>query len=83
MGYFRFRFRDFFSPDEPLSEWVAILALAFNDLSLLHEQMQRDAMTEHRFFYWLRLSISHFGEAGSYLVRASDYLVHALRKSSD
>jgi hypothetical protein len=31
--------------------------------------MREDAMVEHRFFYWLRLSISHYGEAASYLAR--------------
>lgn len=62
-----FAFGRVFPPDDLLSEWVATLALAFNDLALVHDRIEADAETPHRFFYWLRLAIAHFYEAAKYL----------------
>jgi hypothetical protein len=56
-----------FPTDDLLSEWVATLALAFNDLALVQDRIVADAETPHRFFYWLRLAIAHFYEAAKYL----------------
>jgi hypothetical protein len=56
-----------FPADDLLSEWLATLALAFNDLSLVNENLVEDHEILHRFFYWLRLAIAHFFEAGKFL----------------
>jgi hypothetical protein len=50
-----------------LQVWVVTLALAYNDLVLLRERLLADQVTEHRWFYWLRLMIGHFAEAATYL----------------
>lgn len=56
-----------FPADDLLSEWLATLTLAFNDISLVNEQLQQDHEVLHRFFYWLRLAIAHFFEAAKFL----------------
>jgi hypothetical protein len=61
-----------FPADDLLSEWTATLAVAFNDISLVHEQLESDHETPHKFFYWLRLAIAHFFEAAQYLDATSD-----------
>lgn len=66
-----FVFSMVFPPDDLLSEWVATLALAFNDLSLVHTRIEEDHATPHKFFYWLRLAIAHFYEAGKFLDETS------------
>jgi hypothetical protein len=63
-----FRMGDVFPADDPLSEWVATLAMAFNDIALIHERMIEDQDAHRRFFYWLRLAISHYAEAVDYLI---------------
>lgn len=63
----RFKFGDVFPSDDVRAEWVATLALAFNDLSLVRMQMGKDTDPKHRWLYWFRLGIAHFGEAASYL----------------
>lgn len=72
MTRYIFKFSDFFPADDPLSEWAVTISLAYNDLSLLNEHLKGDVTTQHRWFYWLRLTISHFGEAASYLERTQD-----------
>jgi hypothetical protein len=67
MARHRFRFEQMFPADDVLAEWVATLALAFNDLSLVRVQMQKDTEPKHRWLYWFRLGIAHFAEAASYL----------------
>jgi hypothetical protein len=62
-----FAFGMVFPPDDLLSEWLATLSLAFNDLALVHEQIEIDRETPHKYFYWLRLAIAHFFEAAKYL----------------
>jgi len=54
-----------------LAEWVATLALAFNDLSLVRVQMGRDEDSKHRWLYWFRLGIAHFAEAATFLRETS------------
>jgi hypothetical protein len=68
----RFKFEQVFPADDVLAEWVATLALAFNDLSLVRVQMQQDAEPKHRWLYWFRLGIAHFAEAASYLRETSE-----------
>jgi hypothetical protein len=63
----RFKFEQVFPPDDVRAEWVATLALAFNDLSLVRVQMGKDTESKHRWLYWFRLGIAHFAEAASYL----------------
>jgi hypothetical protein len=71
MARHTFRFDQMFPADDVLAEWVATLALAFNDLSLVRVQMQEDAEAKHRWLYWFRLGIAHFAEAASYLRETS------------
>ena len=72
MPHYRFRFEEVFPPDDVLAEWVATLALAFNDLSLVRMQMRGDEDPKHRWLYWFRLGIAHFAEAASYLRDTSE-----------
>ncbi len=67
MPHHRFRFQEVFPPDDVRAEWVATLALAFNDLSLVRVQMGKDEASKYRWLYWFRLGIAHFAEAASYL----------------
>jgi hypothetical protein len=60
-----------FPADDLLSEWTATLALAFNDLSLVHARMEEDHGTPHKYFYWLRLAIAHFYEGAKFLDETS------------
>ncbi len=68
--YVSFRVGDVFPADDLLAEWVATLALAFNDIALVHARMIEDQGEgeEYKFFYWTRLAISHFAEAADYLI---------------
>ena len=68
----RFKFGEVLPPDDVLAEWVATLALAFNDLSLVRVQMGEDEGPKHRWLYWFRLGIAHFAEAASYLRKTSE-----------
>jgi hypothetical protein len=64
----RFRFGGVFPVDDPVSEWVATIALAFNDIALVHGQF--DEAFEgpaFRYLYLLRISLGHFNEAAKYL----------------
>jgi hypothetical protein len=67
-----FVFGEVFPPDDLLGEWVATLAVAFNDLALVHDRIEADHQIPHRFFYWLRLAIAHFYEAAKYLDATAD-----------
>jgi hypothetical protein len=64
---FVFKFGDFFPAEDAVAEWVVTLSLAYNDLVLLQEHLEKDKAIEHRWFYWLRLIIGHFREAARYL----------------
>src|SRR5439155_26540244 len=72
MARHRFRFEQVFPADDVLAEWVATLALAFNDLSLVRMQMGKDEEPKHSWLYWFRLCIAHFAEAASYLRDTSE-----------
>jgi hypothetical protein len=64
----RFRFGDVFPADDVISEWLATIALAFNDIAYVHGQFD-EAYTgpAFRYFYLLRLALGHFHEAAKYL----------------
>lgn len=62
-----FKFGEMFPADDILAEWIATLALAFNDLSLVRTQLGKDETVSWRWFYWLRLGIAHFAEAARYI----------------
>jgi hypothetical protein len=63
----RFEMPLVFPADDVVSEWLATLALAFNDISLANDQLDQDREILHRFFYWLRLAIAHFFETAKFL----------------
>jgi hypothetical protein len=65
--YFAFPMGDVFPRDDPLSEWLVTLAIAMNDLALVHVKLDEDQDNPDRAFYWNRLAISHFTEAGLFL----------------
>lgn len=67
MPKYVFKFGEMFPADDVLAEWVSTLAIAFNDLSLVRNQLGQDDAVPWRWFYWLRLGIAHFAEAASYL----------------
>jgi len=48
---------------DPLSEWLVTLAVAMNDLTLVHVRLDEDQNNPELAFYWNRLAISHFTEA--------------------
>jgi hypothetical protein len=60
-------FGDAFPPDDQLSEWLVTLALAMNDLSLVHDRLEVDQDKPERAFYWNRVALSHFTEAALFL----------------
>jgi hypothetical protein len=63
---------DVLPPDSILAEWIATVSMAFNDLALIHQQIEADHETPHKFFYWLRIAIAHFSEAADYLAETRD-----------
>ena len=67
MTYFAFAMVEAFPEDDPLSEWLITLALAMNDLSLVHVHLEDDQDEPERALYWQRLAISHFTEAALFL----------------
>jgi hypothetical protein len=69
----QFRLGDLLPADDPVSEWVATLTLAFNDIALVHGEF--DEAYEgpaYRYFYLLRVALSHFNEAAKYLDETED-----------
>jgi hypothetical protein len=68
-----FRFGDVLPPDDPLAEWVATLALAFNDISYVHTKFDEAfAGRAYEYLYVLRIALSHFKEAAEFLDKTSD-----------
>jgi hypothetical protein len=63
---------DVFPEDDPLSEWLITLALAMNDLALVHVRLDEDQEEPNRAFYWNRLAVSHFTEAALFLRDTAD-----------
>jgi hypothetical protein len=49
-----------------------VLAMASNDLTLVHVQAEEDYDSAHKFFYWLRIGIAHYHEAATYLSDTRD-----------
>jgi hypothetical protein len=72
MPRYRFNFGEVFPADDVLAEWMATLALGFNDLSLVRVQMGKEQDPKHRWLYWFRLGIAHFAEAATYLRDTSE-----------
>lgn len=64
-----FKAGDVLPADEPLSEWLTVLAMAFNDLALVNDHLESDYDELHAYLYWLRLGVSHFTEIAMYLER--------------
>jgi hypothetical protein len=61
-----------FPADDPLSEWLVTLALAMNDLALVHVHLEHDEEEPAESVDWLRLAISHFTEAALFLQDTAD-----------
>jgi hypothetical protein len=55
--------------DDPLSEWIVLLAMALNDVALVHGRLERDYNSLHEHLYWVRLGGAHFYEAAKLLKR--------------
>lgn len=67
MTYVAFRVGEAFPADDLLSEWLVTLAVAMNDIALVHVRLEEDQDREERAFYWQRLALSHFTEIGLFL----------------
>jgi hypothetical protein len=67
-----FRVRDLLPADDPLSEWLVLLAMALNDLTLVNDRLERDYDSPYEYLYWLRLGVAHFFEAAKLLKRGRD-----------
>jgi len=70
--YLAFQMSEVFPEDDPLSEWLITLALAMNDLALVHVRLDEDQEEPDRAFYWNRLAVSHFTEAALFLRDTAD-----------
>lgn len=64
---YRFQFKEVFPPDDVLGEWIVTLAMAFNDLALVHVRLEEDSEDGARFLYWLRVALGHFNESANFL----------------
>lgn len=65
--YLAFEVTEAFPEGDPLSEWLLTLALAMNDLIVVHDRLVEDQDEPDKAFYWQRLALSHFTEAGLFL----------------
>lgn len=65
--HFAFPVGEVYPADDPLSEWLVTLSVAMNDLALVHVRLDEDQDEPEKAFYWNRLAISHFTEAGLFL----------------
>ncbi len=70
--HFAFQVAEVFPEDDPLSEWLITLALAMNDLVLVHVRLVEDQDEPDKAFYWNRLALSHFTEAALFLHNTAD-----------
>jgi hypothetical protein len=70
--YLAFPMGNVFPNDDPLAEWVVTLAIAMNDLTLVHVRLEEDQDNPDQAFYWNRLAISHFTEAGLFVEQTSE-----------
>lgn len=67
-----FRVGDLFPADDPLSEWLILLAMALNDIALVNVRLEREREILHAYLYWLRLGVAHFFEAAKLLKRGRE-----------
>lgn len=65
--YIDFPVHEVFPADDPLAEWLATLALAMNDIALVHVRLDEDQDSPEKRFYWNRVALSHFTEIGRFL----------------
>src|SRR5215210_9204666 len=70
--YFAFVMEEVFPHENLLSEWLVTLAVAMNDLALVHVRLDEDQDNPDRAFYWNRLAISHFTEAALFLEETAE-----------
>jgi hypothetical protein len=62
-----FRIGDAFTPGEPISEWVATVAMAANDLAVVNGWLRQDDPRGGRDAYLYRVGMGHFFEIGESL----------------
>jgi hypothetical protein len=67
-----FQMGDLFPANDPLSEWLVLLAMSLNDLALVNDRLERDHASPHEYLYWLRLGVAHFFEGAKLLKRGRD-----------
>jgi hypothetical protein len=67
-----FRVGDLFPADDPLSEWLILLAMSLNDIALVNARLERDYNSLHAYLYGLRLGVAHFYEAAKLLKRGRE-----------
>ncbi|MBA3383009.1 MAG: hypothetical protein H0T97_14285 [Actinobacteria bacterium] len=70
--HFAFRMGEVLPTADPLSEWLVTLAVAMNDLTLVHVRLDEDQDNPELAFYWNRLAISHFTEAALFLDQSAE-----------
>lgn len=65
------RIGEVFPQDDLVGEWIATLALAFNDIAYVHRHLDETyEKPAYEYFYFLRLAIGHFNEAAAHLDRS-------------
>ena len=64
--------RELLPAEDPLSEWLVLLAMALNDIALVKDRLERDLDSPHEYLYWLRLGVAHFFEAAKLLKRGRE-----------
>jgi hypothetical protein len=70
--YLAFPMGEVFPNNDPLSEWLVTLAVAMNDLTVVHVRLDEDQESPELAFYWNRLAVSHFAEAGLFLEQTAE-----------
>jgi hypothetical protein len=67
----KFRLGDVFNADDPLSVWICVLAVAFNDAVHANVKTDKAPLAWARIYEW-RVAISHFSEACLHLERGRE-----------
>jgi hypothetical protein len=67
----RSSFGDIYPPDDLLSEWLATIAMAANDLIAVHGLMA-EAEDDSLRWYYFRPAVGHFYEAAKHLDETED-----------
>jgi hypothetical protein len=70
--YFAFPMGEMFPSGDSLARWLVTLALAMNDLTVVHVRLDEDQDNPELAFYWNQLAISHFTEAALFLGESAD-----------